>query len=73
MDYETHFREKDIPAAEKEVDCIKDLLQSLKNHIDSGEIIQAKLREEDMKKSLENLITLNQLKVRQDIREALTR
>ena len=73
MDYETHFREKDIPAAEKEVSCIKDLLRSLKNHIDSGEIIQAKFREEDIKKSLENLITLNQLKVSQDRHEALTR
>lgn len=38
-----------------------------------GEIEQAKIYDEDAKKSLENLVTLNQLKVSQDRHEALTR
>lgn len=73
MEYRVHFREKDIPTAEKEVNCIKDLLHSLKKHIDSGDIVQAKNRDEDLKKSLENLITLNELKLKEDRHEALTR
>lgn len=74
MDYQKHFREKDIPAAEKEVNCIKELLKSVDGHIDKGDVIQAKNRDEDLKKSLENLVTLNELKLREDKQhEALVR
>ena len=73
MDYETHFRKKDIPTAEKEVNCVLDLLHLIKKHMELGEIEQAKTYDEDAKKSLENLVTLNQLKVSQDKHEALTR
>lgn len=73
MEYEKHFREKDIITAKKEVDCIKNLIKSVNNHVDSGDIVQAKNRDEDLKKSLENLITLNELKLKEDRHEALTR
>ncbi len=72
MDYEKHFREKDIPTAEKEVNCIKELLKSVDSHIKNGDIAQAKNRDEDLKKSLENLVTLNELKLKED-RNAIVR
>lgn len=59
MNYQEHFKTGDIPAAQKEVSCIEDLLILILLHSDTGNFDKAQKRGQELLNSLEILADLN--------------
>ncbi|MBT2601252.1 MULTISPECIES: hypothetical protein [unclassified Oceanobacillus] len=71
MKFEDHFREKDIPKAKNEFSCMADLAMLINSNAQSGNFDKALERGEDLIKSLERFVHLNERKQADDSYQAL--
>lgn len=72
MKLHEHFLKEDLEQASKEFHCSKECLELTFLHVKSGNIILAKKRIEDVKKSLEELSNLSKKKTYVDCHKELT-
>lgn len=71
MNFEDHFREKDIPKAKNEFSCMADLAMLINSNAQVGNFDKALERGDDLIKSLERFVYLNKRKQEDDSYQAL--
>ncbi|WP_105101313.1 hypothetical protein [Microbulbifer pacificus] len=71
MNFKDHFREKDIQKAKNEFSCMAELAMSINTNAQAGNFEKALTRGEDLIKSLERFVYLNERKQADDSYQAL--
>ena len=71
MNFKDNFREKDIPKAKNEFSCMADLAMLINTNAQAGNFDKALERGEDLIKSLERFVYLNERKQADDSYQAL--